>query len=89
MLLKSFVQYWLFFSAFATIYVIFDATIGSINGLKGLYLSWEDCLILSTGGQAITPVIQCLVVLILALLFLRYQRTTSFVDQAFGSKVEM
>ena len=89
MLLKSFVQYWLFFSAFATIYVIFEATMDSINGLKGLYLSWEDCLILSTGSQTITPVIQCLVVLILALLFLRYQKTTSFVDQAVGSKSKM
>ena len=77
--LTSLFKYWLFASAFATIYIILDAILESYISFKALYGSWTDCIILSGYGRDVAPVARSIVVLILALLFLRVQMTGSLV----------
>ena len=70
-------KYWLFASAFTTIYIILGALLEAYAGFEVLYNSWADCIVLSGYGRDTAPVVRAVVVAILALLFLRVQMTGS------------
>ena len=72
-------KYWLFVSAFTTIYIILGAILEAYAGFKVLYSSWADCIVLSGYNQSVAPVVRAVVVAILAVLFLRVQMTGSLV----------
>ena len=70
-------KYWLFASAFFTIYIILDAVLESYSGFKNIYESWADCMVLSGNSRDVAPTIRAIVVAILALMFLRMQTAGS------------
>ena len=76
-LLVTFFHYWLYASAFMTIYIIFDTILDSYAGFNTIYESWSDCIIMS-GGRDIAPTVRSLVIAVLAFaFFLRMQSAGS------------
>ena len=67
--------FWLFASAFSTIYIIFGSLLDSISGFQNLYYSWADCIAFTGNGQEVAPLVRSLVVGFLALLFLKVQNS--------------
>ena len=81
--LSSLFKYWLFASAFTTIYIMLGALLESYAGFKALYDSWADCIVISGYGRDVAPVVRSTTVAILALLFLRVQTNRSLFMSSF------
>ena len=73
----SLFKYWLFASAFFTIYIILDAVLDSYTGFRNFYESWADCMVFSGSSQDFAPTVRAIVVGIFALIFLRMQTVGS------------
>ena len=69
-----FFRYWLFASAFTTIYIIFDSLVHSAHGFMQLYYNWSECVAYTEDMLYIGPAVRSAAVAILALLFLRVQQ---------------
>ena len=72
--LSKLFRYWLFTSAFFTIYIILDSLLHSAHGFMQLYYSWSECVAFNEDFLYIGPMIRSIVVAILAFLFLRMQQ---------------
>ena len=67
-------RFWLFGSAFSTIYIIAGSVSGLIKGFKILYYSLDDCLVFTGSELDIGQLIRSVFVTILALIFLGMQK---------------
>ena len=72
--LSVFFRYWLFASAFVTIYIILDSLLGSVHGFMQLYYNWSECIAFTEDILYIGPTIRSIATAILALLFLKMQQ---------------
>ena len=72
--LSVFFRYWLFASAFTTIYIILDSLLGSVHGFMQVYYNWSECIAFTEDILYIGPTLRSIATAILALLFLKVQQ---------------